>query len=340
MVPSLGIVIINWNGLADTRACLLSLSAGGLPAGTEVVVVDNGSSDGSVAALRREFAWVTVLDLGRNAGFAGGNNAGIRHLLERGAQYILLLNNDTLVDPGMIVAFQRAAAEHPDIAAFGGKIYCMDVRDVLWFAGGNNVPGSPAGPTHRGECEPDRGQYDQPWECSFLTGCLVFARAAAFQTAGLLDEELFFLWEDVDWCVRCTRAGLRLMYVPTARIWHKGSASTGGKAAPVLQYYYERNRLYLIRRFCRPQLARDLVRRLTVLARDIVGAAVRALLRRPQALGPWPALWRRWCARFLGIADFARGRGGPVPQAYGRLLSVRRQRPSAQPAACGSPPRP
>ncbi|MBN2451171.1 MAG: glycosyltransferase family 2 protein [Lentisphaeria bacterium] len=324
MSADFAIVLINWNGLEDTRTCLRSLARASLPETTRVVVVDNGSTDGSVAAIRGEFSWGTVLELGRNAGFAGGNNAGIRYALERGAELILLLNSDTTVARDTITELLEAADRHPDVAGFGGKIYCMDDPNVLWFAGGE-LPGRTLGAVHYGDGERDSGRHDTPRLCNFLTGCMLMARASAWRTVGLLDEGMFFLWEDTDWCARCAAQGLRLLYVPSARIWHRGSASTGGSASPLAQYYYERNHLRYMRRFAPARLPVRVIGRLLRLVRNILGTAWRRILGRPAVPPlPWRMLWRFWVAWFLGIADFLRGRSGAVPGRYLALFRGKR----------------
>jgi GT2 family glycosyltransferase len=119
--PKVGVVVLNWNGKEDTLACLESLASVTYPA-FEIYVVDNGYSDGSVPVVRSRFPNSTVIENGRNLGFAGGNNVGIRYALERGADYVLILNNDTLVAPDLLDRMMGAALRESDVGVVGAKI--------------------------------------------------------------------------------------------------------------------------------------------------------------------------------------------------------------------------
>ena len=132
--PRVAVIVLNWNGREDTLECLRSIRSIAY-SNFGVIVVDNGSTDGSVAAIRASQPSVEVIDTGENLGFAGGNNVGIRRALELGADYVLLLNNDTVVDPGLLRAFVAAAALHPEAGAFGAKIYFHSEPTRIWYAG-------------------------------------------------------------------------------------------------------------------------------------------------------------------------------------------------------------
>jgi hypothetical protein len=219
-----GIIVLNWNGLEDTRKCLVSLfqTSGFSP---RIYVVDNGSTDGSVENLYQEFGdRMVLLANRRNLLFAGGNNVGIRRALEDGCTHLLLLNNDTTVDPEMLVELMKAERED---AVLCPKIYYMDRPSVLWYAGGQlNL--RRARIAHRGIREVDRGQYDLVEPTDWATGCALFATRRVYETVGLLDEEFRLYGEDVDFCLRAGAAGFPIIYVPTAEVWHKVSAAIGG----------------------------------------------------------------------------------------------------------------
>jgi GT2 family glycosyltransferase len=226
-VKTLTIVILNWNGLADTRAALASLARSEPAPGWSVrlMVVDNGSTDGSVDAIRREYPGVDVLALPENRRFAGGNNEGIRRALAQGADAIMLLNNDTEVDPAMIARLLAVMEAEPR-SAVTPLIDFFAPRDVIWYAGATLSVGMGLA-QHRGLRKRDRGQYRKVERTGYLTGCCLLAPRAAWEEVGLLDEGYFIYAEDSDWSLRAREAGWRLLFVPQAKLWHKVSASSG-----------------------------------------------------------------------------------------------------------------
>ncbi len=221
-----GIIVLNWNGLADTRACVRSLlELRGTPA--TLYVVDNGSEDGSAEALHREFADQIVLIANpRNLLYAGGNNVGILRALDDGCDELLLLNNDTVVDPHMLEELRAARAAHGD-AVYCPKILYFDRPDRYWYAGGK-INLNRARWSHRGIREPDRGQYGVIEETGWATGCALFSTDKVIEKVGLLDDSFRLYQEDVDWCLRAKSAGYKIWYVPKAVVRHKVSASLGG----------------------------------------------------------------------------------------------------------------
>lgn len=221
-----GIIVLNWNGLEDTRACLGSLFAleGVTP---QIYVVDNGSEDGSAAALGAEFGGRIILITNeRNLLYAGGNNVGIRRALLDGCTHLLLLNNDTVVDPAMLCELLKVSAERGD-AILCPKIYYAKDPARLWYAGGV-VSLKRARAAHRGIREIDRGQFDRIEETGWATGCALFATRRVFETVGLLDDSFQLYSEDLDYCLRARGEGYPIVYVPTAKVWHKVSAAMGG----------------------------------------------------------------------------------------------------------------
>ena len=224
----LTIVVLNWNGLADTRELLGSLALARAPEGwtVQAMVVDNGSSDGSPAALRAEFPAVELLALPENRRFAGGNNEGLRRALAAGADAIMLLNNDTAVDPELLERLMRALDQDPAAGAAAPLIYFGAPTDRIWYAGGECRPA--LGLTrHRGLRARDQGQFRAVEPTGYLTGCCLLARRETWEKVGLLDESYYIYAEDADWSLRARAAGYRLLFVPGARVWHKVSASAG-----------------------------------------------------------------------------------------------------------------
>ncbi len=225
-----GIIVLNWNGLADTRECLNSLlqMAGPTP---RIYVVDNGSSDGSVKSLRDEFGERIVLIANdRNLLYAGGNNVGILRALKDDCSHILLLNNDTLVDAAMLEELLSTSRKQGN-AVLCPKIYYANRPNVLWYAGGKlNL--RRARFSHRGIREIDHGQYDQTEETGWATGCALFASRQVFETVGLLDDTFQLYSEDVDYSLRARAAGFPIVYASQARLYHKVSAAMGGNLSP------------------------------------------------------------------------------------------------------------
>ena len=220
----ISIVVLNWNRKEDTLACLESLEKADL-GGASVIVADNGSHDGSVEAIRQRFPSVRIVELARNEGFAGGNNAGIRAALESGAKAVYLLNNDTIVAPDFLHSLLWIANGHERVGAISSVALRMDKPDLLdaafldiyfghgivWHYGVNALPGE---------------GFDQPREIGAGIGCGMLFLTEALGEVGLLDESYFAYHEEVDWCFRAGKAGFHIFYQPFSRIWHHGSRST------------------------------------------------------------------------------------------------------------------
>jgi GT2 family glycosyltransferase len=220
------IILVNWNGKNDTLECLASLRKLDGP-DVRVVVVDNGSSDGSVEAFRSAHPWADIIALTENRRFAGGNNAGIAHALSLGADYILLLNNDTFVAPDFVSQMLARFSSEPGCGMVAPKIYYATPPEVLWFTGGE-ISFWTGTMRHTGIREIDRGQYDTPRVIDYATGCCILTSRMIIEEVGVLDESFFIYGEDADWSMRVRNAGYRIMYEPRARVWHKLSVSAGG----------------------------------------------------------------------------------------------------------------
>lgn len=220
------IILVNWNGRAVTLDCLASLRRVKHPS-FRVLVVDNASTDGSAAAIRAEYPEVEVLEMPANLRFAGGNNAGIRHALARGAGRIVLLNNDTTVAPDFLTRLEERLAADPGAGVAAPKIYYHAEPDRLWFAGGE-ISFWTGTMRHTGIRERDTGRWDVPREIDYATGCCLLTTPAVLERAGLLDEGFFIYAEDADWSLRVRRSGYRVLYEPRARVWHKVSVTSGG----------------------------------------------------------------------------------------------------------------
>jgi GT2 family glycosyltransferase len=217
--PRVSIVILNWNSYEVTRDCLLSLRKMDYR-NFEVVLVDNGSIDGSPGQLFESFPEIRPIKNETNLGFAGGCNMGMREALHRGTDYILLLNNDTIVAPDFLSQLVRVAEADNHIGAVSPKILFFDRPDRLNYAGGEHRRWR-LFPKMIGLRHLDDGKYDKVREVSFLTGCAMLIKANVVREIGVLEEVYFHFYEDIEWSLRVLKAGYQAMYVPAAVIWHK-----------------------------------------------------------------------------------------------------------------------
>jgi GT2 family glycosyltransferase len=234
-MTALAAVVLNWNGGEDTLAALASLD------GVDTICVDNGSSDGSDRAVEERFPSVELLRTGANLGFAGGNNAGIRRALERGAELVLLLNNDAVAGPGLVDALARAAAARPD----AGLLACTILHEdgSVQYAGASFA--ARLGYSGRVSTAVPPGLTD----VARADGAALAVTRTAVERAGLLDESLFLYVEDVEWSLRVRAAGLAVVLVPDARVRHRGSAASGGAASTTNLYYDTRNTIAVCERY-------------------------------------------------------------------------------------------
>jgi len=245
--PLVVIILLNWNGWRDTVACVESCRRLTYP-NFRLVIVDNGSSDGSGAILRERCPDAELIQAGDNLGFAGGNNIGIRRALEQGAEYVWLLNNDTVVDAEALSALVRVAEDDEATGMVGSKIFYHDNTRLIWYAGAALDPKMPHRLHHHGLNREDRGQYDEVCPAGFITGCSLLARREMVEAVGLMDEEFFLYFEDADWSARAAARGWKLMFCPQSVVYHKVSMSVGGSGSPVAFYYSARNLLHFVRR--------------------------------------------------------------------------------------------
>jgi GT2 family glycosyltransferase len=288
--PLVSIIIPNWNGIQHLPVCLDALRAQTY-APIEVVLVDNGSGDGSQALVTELYPEVRLLALDRNLGLTGGNNAGFR--AARG-EILISLNNDTEADPGFVEALVGALEEHPEAGIGAAKMLLFDRRDTLHSAGdGYGVDGIPF---NRGVWQTDEGQYDEPgWIFGGCGGAVAYRRSM-LDEIGPFDESFFMYCEDVDLNWRAQLAGWRCWYTPSAVVYHKLSATGGG---PIASFYTGRNTLWVIAKDYPGALLRRHWRRILRaqwgIARDALrawrGEAARARLRGQVAgLVGWPRM--------------------------------------------------
>ncbi len=258
-MKTVSIIILNFNGSKDTLECLKSVEK--LVINNyklQVVVVDNGSTDGNIDAIRNfqfsifNFQFIKNKE---NLGFSGGNNVGIRYARDKNADYILLLNNDTIIDKHIVSELLKVAESNEEIGIVAPKIYFAKGHEfhknkykenergkVIWYAGGvidwNNVIG-----VHKGVDEVDKGQHEKTEETNFASGCCMMVKKEVFQKVGFLEKKYFLYYEDSDFSERIKKAGFTIMYAPLAFLWHKNAGSTGGSGSKLQDYYITRNRM-------------------------------------------------------------------------------------------------
>mgnify|MGYP005836217191 CR=1 FL=1 len=249
--PRVFIVVLNWNGRDLTLECLRSLSSLDYP-DYEVAVVDNASSDGSAQAVTEAFPEVTVIENEANLGFSEGNNRGVAHALERGADYVLILNNDTrLAGPSFLSLLVAYMEGNPDVAAIGPLVLYPD-SDVVWSAGGRLRPALGMC-SHLGKKKP-AGAYAsrEPYRVDYVPGCCLLASKGAFATVGMFDPDYFLYFEDLDWCFRAARLGRRCVIYPVTAVYHYKSGTSGSagsdRLSPVQAFFYARNAFLFARK--------------------------------------------------------------------------------------------
>lgn len=250
MLPNVTIIIVNWNHCEMTLACLESVSRLDYPVQLlQVIVVDNDSMDGSVEAIQIAYPGVKVIVNTENLGYAGGNNSGIRWALEKGADLLLILNNDTVVDPAMLKRLATVLIEDQQVGIAGPLVYHADDPEMIQSAGGRL--GSNWKAVHIGVNEMDISQFTDKRQVDWLSGCALLVRAEAIKQTGLFDERFFSYWEDLDLCLRMKKAGWMVVNVPYARLWHKG-VQANYQPKPHVTYYMTRNQLLLMRKYSAP----------------------------------------------------------------------------------------
>ncbi len=255
-MKKIGIVILNYNGIKDTRECLTSLKDIKTSRFLHTIYVVDYSNDlQETQAINKEFPETVVIKKTGNLGFAGGNNVGIKQALNDGVDYILLLNNDTLVSSDFLQILFEYMEKNPMVGCISPKIYFAkgyeyhkdrykrtELGKVIWYAGGlldwQNMYGS-----HRGVDEVDQGQYDKTMKTDFASGCCMLVKKEVFEKIGFLNEKLFLYWEDSDFSVRAEKAGWHVVYNPKPYIWHKNAGSSG-VGSSLHDYFLQRNRLW------------------------------------------------------------------------------------------------
>lgn len=296
--PKLVVVVLNWNRYQDTIDCVCALQRQTLDE-FATIIVDNGSRDGSPIILRERFPDIALICNETNLGYAGGNNVGIRAALEMGADYVLLLNNDTVPGEDFLEKLLTGALADKNIAAAGPKVLWAVDPPRLWGAYGrityhHNII------KVEGFTSPEVDAFSEPADVDTVIGCGILLSRAAVEDVGFLDEMYFAYHEDVDWCYRARKKGYRVVYVPTAILHHKGSGSTGGGYTSPIMYLGGRNSVLFAKKHA--TLA-QLMKFSFFVVGDLMRGLLMALLRKPS---------RGNALKFRGIVDGLLNRPPPL----------------------------
>jgi len=291
--PLISIIILNWNGWKDSIKCLESLYQINY-SNFNIILVDNASKDDSVKIIKdyAENKKLTLIENEKNYGFAEGNNIGIRYALKHlNPEYILLLNNDTIVNKDFLKELIKAGEKDMFIGILGPKIYHYDRPDIIWSAG-CKISWKFARGIQIGTGEIDKGQYDEPKEVEYVSGSAFLIKKAVIDKIGLMDKNYFLYFEESDWTLRANRAGYKSLYVPASKVWHKVSQSGGGISKPTGLYYITRNRWIFMKKWA------NLSDYLIFIMYQVIGALIL-----PFALAIYYKNLKLIGAYFKGLAD-------------------------------------
>lgn len=300
MFPKVHIIVLTWNQRDLIFDCLASLHHLDYP-NYSVIVVDNASCDQTANAIRTNFPGATLIENSENLGFAEGNNVGIRYALEHGAEYVMLLNDDTLVDAPMLAELIAVAGADSEIGMVGPAIYYQNRPEVIWSAG-NRIDWR-TGALERVHADERIDSDLAPFIVDYLTGCALCMKSTAIKKIGVLDPRYFIYYEETDWCTRARAAGYRAVVVPRSRIWHKVSA-TIKQDSPATTYYMTRNLFRFLARNSRGKV-RLRVFTLALLRelRTVLAHTIKPRYRHLRA---------QRNARLLALRDVALGRWGKM----------------------------
>lgn len=249
--PKVFVITLNWNRKDDTIECIDSLKKLNYP-NFQIVVVDNGSVDGSVAAIRAQFPDITIIENRRNLGYAEGFNAGLKYAYEHRADYFLILNNDTVIDSHALTQLVKVAEQDSQVGFVSGKVYFYNEPNRLQTVGKNTHPVYIIGSDIGGK-EIDVGQYDEIRERDFVDDVFLLVRRCAYEQVGGYDPTFFLMYEEADWCARVRRVGFKIMYAPRSKIWHKGNLWTSTGISTTHLFYLARNQIPFVWRNASPQ---------------------------------------------------------------------------------------
>ena len=291
-------IILNTNRRDDTLACLESLMASSYPR-HKAIVLDNHSTDGSIEAISSAYPQVQVIELNENQGYAGNNNVGINAAIQQGADWVFVLNEDTILDRECLSHLVDVGRSDPTIGVIGPMVYHYDEPGIIQSAGGtlsDKWEGN-----HLGKNVADIGQFPNPHQVDWISGCAIMVRRAVIEQVGPIDARFFYYWEETEWCVRASRAGWKIMHVPGAKLWHKG-VQRNYQPKPSLLYYDTRNHLLLLAKHRAP--ARAWFNTWLQILRTLTSWTIKP---------KWKSMSQHRDAMWHGLVDFLCHRWGQMP---------------------------
>jgi GT2 family glycosyltransferase len=302
---------VNWNRKELTRDCISSLLESAYPTHT-IVLVDNGSQDRSADYIEGLFPGVNVIRLATNLGYTGGNNVGIQWALDRNAEYVHLLNNDAKMSPDALRRMIEVMESDRSIGIAGPMVLFHAEPNRIWSIGGKvrwySLAGG--GSAHLYYRQLVTAAPNMPFAVDYVPGCSLLVRTSVIKRIGLLDQDLFAFWEDVDWAWRAKKAGFRIVAVPNAVVWHHVSSTAGGVGSPFSIYMMTKNRLWVHRK---NQLMATWLPQFLFFMVFLLPAEMSLTLMklvRGQSSGAGRS-WRSFVQAYtLGVLDFVRHRPG------------------------------
>lgn len=289
--PKVYIIVLNWNSLEYTLRCLASLRKLHY-SNYDIVVVDNGSRNFSKTEIQRTYPDVKVFLNPTNLGYTGGNNVGIKYALEQGADYILLLNNDTTIAPDFLDILIKAGENYESVGILGPTIFYQKRPDEVCSMGGKiDLKTGEISVYENGKI--DKDGHMENIEVDFISGCSLLLKKSILETIGPLEEKFFAYWEDVEYCIRAKQIGVKSLIVPKAKVWHEVSTSIGEDSA--LKAYYKTRNYLLIMKFYGSRHKRFSIRFTLKIFKDIMWLLFKSKDRES---------FKKAKALIWGIADF------------------------------------
>lgn len=250
MQYSVAIVILNWNGWDYTQSCVKSLLKAGYSE-NDLIIVDNASTDGSISNIKKQFPKAHLILNQENEGFTGGNNRGMQYALKMGYAFVLLLNNDTQVLSGFLEQLIEEMKTSEKLAAIQPLIYYLGAKEKIWNAGGKYHAWLGYSQTSY------QIESDHPYLTEWISGCAILVRSTILEKIGLLDDNYFAYFEDVDWSLRMRNQGFKLKVHPKSIIYHEAGAALKSKTKggegflnPKVHYLNVRNQIFQLRKYC------------------------------------------------------------------------------------------
>lgn len=296
--PLLYVIVLSNNCRQDTIACLASLHQSDYQ-NMRIILLDNLALAGSGEALNHDDPDVQTIPLYKNLGYAGNNNIGIQAALEQGAEWIFVLNDDTVLDPACLSTLIEVAESNKQIGILGPMVYHHDEPQIIQSAGGSL--GRYWQSSHLGQDQPDRGQFNSARQVDWVSGCAILVRSTLVKEVGMLDADYFLYWEETEWCIRAREAGWHIYHVPQAKLWHKG-VKRNYEPKPYVTYYVTRNRLFTLVKHRAPWQAYLVA--FTQIFQTLISWSIKP---------KWRAQREHRNAMWKGLVHFLQRRSGPMP---------------------------